>query len=229
MIANPPTVRDTPAPSRSTASIPHSTTRDTTTSRSSLPHTSGDSIPEWRLVPNDNNIGQRNVYPISGGGTSGFAADFDQLQFMMKNPMLTTVGMKVQITLPAFLQKLGWRVEFLNPGGASFPLRTGESQYIKMKIIPGADFTPADIPANDKTIQLWGYAGGILVGGVSYTLDPTAKPPSYGGGTGTECEKIAVSRLKCLDTCVDTRHEKVRRVRIRKINIDIELDDGSQD
>jgi hypothetical protein len=188
----------------------------------------GDSIPEWRLVPNDNNIGQRNVYPISGGGTSGLTADFNQLQFTMKNPMATTVGMKVQITLPAFLQKLGWRVEFLNAGGSSFPLRPGESQKISMKIIPGSDFTAADISATDKSIQLWGYAGGILVGGMSYTLDPTVKPP-HGGGTGGECEKIATSLLNCLDSCIDTKHEKVRRVRIRKINIDIELDEGCQD
>ncbi len=31
----------------------------------------GDSIPAWRLVPNDNNISQRNVFPVLGGGTSG--------------------------------------------------------------------------------------------------------------------------------------------------------------
>ncbi len=54
-------------------------------------------------------------------------------------------------------------------------------------------------------------------------------PPSHGGGTGSECEKIATSLLKCIDTCIDTKHEKVRRVRIRKINIDIELDEGCQD
>ena len=189
----------------------------------------GDSIPEWRLVPNDNNIGQRNVFPISGGGTSGFTSDFNSLQFTMKNPMLTTVGMKVQVTLPAFLQKLGWRVEFLNPGGAAFPLRPGDSQVITMKMIPGADFTPGDIPAGDKTVHLWGYAGGILVGGMTYTLDPTVKPTSGGHGGEDQCGKIAESLLACLDTCIDTKREKVKRVRIRKINIDIEIDDGCQD
>ncbi|MBP2320337.1 hypothetical protein JOF56_000722 [Kibdelosporangium banguiense] len=30
--------------------------------------TAGEVIPEWRLVPNDNNIGQRNVNPVPGGG-----------------------------------------------------------------------------------------------------------------------------------------------------------------
>ena len=33
--------------------------------------TAGEVIPEWRLVPNDNNIGQRNVNVIPGGGGGG--------------------------------------------------------------------------------------------------------------------------------------------------------------
>jgi zinc metalloprotease ZmpB len=39
--------------------------------------TAGDSIPEWRLVPNDNNIGQRNVFPVAGGdGLNGLVNTF---------------------------------------------------------------------------------------------------------------------------------------------------------
>ena len=30
--------------------------------------TASETIPEWRLVPNDNNIGQRNVTVLPGGG-----------------------------------------------------------------------------------------------------------------------------------------------------------------
>ena len=100
----------------------------------------GDSIPEWRLVPNDNNIGQRNVFPISGGGTSGLTAAFDRLQFQLKNPNLTTARMEVRTVLPAFLARRGWKIEFLNSGGAAFPLHAGESRHIIMKLIPGSDF-----------------------------------------------------------------------------------------
>ena len=46
----------------------------------------GDSIPEWRLVPHDNNIGQRNVAPVPGGGTSGLAEEFNGLSFELKKP-----------------------------------------------------------------------------------------------------------------------------------------------
>jgi hypothetical protein len=188
----------------------------------------GDAIPEWRLVPNDNNIGQRNVYPISGGGTSGLTASFNQQPFRIKNPHLTVAGVQVRVTLPAFLQRLGWKIEFLNPGGAAFPLGPGESRDIVMKILPANDFTAADLPTGDRTIQVLGYAGGMLVGGMSYILDPNLKPPGSGSSDGN-CQRIAESLLKCLDHCHDGKPEKVRRVRIRKINVDIELEEDCGD
>ena len=137
----------------------------------------GDSVPEWRLVPNDNNIGQRNVYPISGGGTSGLTEDFNRLSFQLKNPHLTTAATEVRTVLPSFLDKRGWKIEFLNRGGGSFPLAPGESRNMIIRLVPGGDFSPADVAASpDKTIQLYGYAGGILVGGMSYVIDPNLKP-----------------------------------------------------
>lgn len=182
----------------------------------------GDSIPEWRLVPNDNNIGQRNVFPISGGGTSGLTAAFDRLQFQLKNPNSTTTRMEVHAMLPAFLERRGWKIEFLNPGGTAFPLHPGESRHIIMKLIPGSDFTPEDVSSSpEKTIHLYGYAGGILVGGMSYELDPNLKELEPDGPEhGSECNKVAEVLLKC----VELPREKVRRVRIRKVNVDIEFE-----
>jgi hypothetical protein len=186
----------------------------------------GDSIPEWRLVPNDNNIGQRNVFPISGGGTTGLTRDFDRLRFTLRNPHLTTARMEVQTVLPSLLEKRGWKIEFLNPGGASFPLRPGESRDIITRLIPGADFTMADATSSfDKTIHLSGHADGILVGGMSYELDPALKPPQLGGPTHGECTDMAEALLKC----VEIPREKVRRVRIRKVNVDIEFEDECLD
>ncbi len=187
----------------------------------------GDSIPEWRLVPNDNNIGQRNVFPVSGGGTSGLTAASDRFQFQLKNPNLTATHMVVRAVLPAFLAKRGWQVEFSNPGGAAFPLGAGESRNIVPKLIAGADFTPEEVTGSvDRTIQLYGYAGGILVGGMSFALDPKLKPPEpVGPRRGVECEELAEALLKC----VVLPREKVRRVRIRKINVDIEFEDECPD
>ena len=182
----------------------------------------GDSIPEWRLVPNDNNIGQRNVFPISGGGTSGLTESFGRLQFQLKNPHRETARVEVRTVLPAFLERRGWKVGFTSPGGGSFPLHPGEGRSVVVRLIPGKDFTPADVAASaDKTIHLYGYAGGILVGGLSYELDPTLKPGRPGrGGRGGECKRIA----ELLLDCVDLPRERVRGVRVRKVNVDIEIE-----
>jgi hypothetical protein len=186
----------------------------------------GDSIPEWRLVPNDNNIGQRNVYPISGGGTSGLTEDFNRLSFQLKNPHLTKAAMEVRTVLPSFLEKRGWKIEFLNRGGGSFPLAPGESRNMIIRLVPGKDFSPADVTASpDKTIHLYGYAGGILVGGMSYTIDPNLKPVKPGVGHGRKCREIGEELLACL-VLTDS---KICRVRIRRVNIDLEIEDQDRE
>jgi hypothetical protein len=182
---------------------------------------SGDSIPEWRLVPNDNNIGQRNVFPISGGGTSGLTADFNRLRFDLKNPHVVAARMEVRTVLPSFLEKRGWKIEFQNRGGSAFPLGPGENREIVTKFVPGAVFTQADAAAaSDKTIRLYGYAGGILVGGMSYEVDPNLKPPVPEGKPSDKCSAIAETLLNC----IEIPHKKVRRVSVHKVNVDIELE-----
>ena len=89
----------------------------------------GDTIPEWRLVPNDNNIGQRNVAPVpGGGGLVGPAAAFEKRGFTLKNPLGVRAGMQMEVTFPAFLRDRGWTMRFLNPGGAAPVLEAGASQ-----------------------------------------------------------------------------------------------------
>src|SRR5262249_10416914 len=112
----------------------------------------GDSIPEWRLVSNDNNIGQRNVFPVSGGGTSGLMNSFGRVEFRLKNPHQKEARMEVRAVLPAFLQRRGWKVGFPSPGGAAFPLGAGESRTVGVRLLPGQDFTPADVDASSDRI-----------------------------------------------------------------------------
>ena len=183
----------------------------------------GDSIPEWRLVPNDNNIGQRNVYPISGGGTSGLTTDFNRLTFQLKNPHLTTAAMEVRTVLPSFLEQRGWKIEFLNRGGASFPLPPHESRNMIIRLTSGRDFSPADVTASpDKTIHLYGYAGGIRVGGMSYEVDPSLKAPKGDGRRrGEECAKLGEELIKC----IELSRQRVCRVHIRNVNVDLEIAD----
>jgi len=90
-----------------------------------------------------------------------------------------------------------------------------------IRLIPGGDPFPMDeVASTEKTIHLLGYAGGMLVGGMSYEIDPNLKVGKQGGGErSVECGKIGAEILKC----VDLSHEKAYRVRVRKISVDIEF------
>jgi zinc metalloprotease ZmpB len=187
----------------------------------------GDSIPEWRLVPNDNNVGQRNVAPVPGSGTSGLTAEFDHLEFELKNPLTDAAKMRVEATLPPLLAERGWRMEFLNRGGSSFALKPGESRDVVMRLIPGEPFSKSDVEnTSEKTIRLLGYAGEQLIGGLSYLLDPTIthprRPPDGSEHGRDECTRTAQALVDCLEL----RHDDVRRVRIRKITVDIEFEES---
>jgi hypothetical protein len=187
----------------------------------------GDLIPDWRLIPNDNNIGQRNVAPVAGGGgTTGVTEEFDGLEFELKNPLTKQATMRVSATLPPLLVERGWKLEFRNRGGASFPLRPGESRNVVMRMVAGAPFETSDIEqAQERTIHVAGYAGGILVGGLSYVLDPALKHPTRRPHKKRhrvidECERTAEGLVDCLEV-----PENVSRVRVRKITVDIEFEE----
>ena len=79
--------------------------------------TAGETIPEWRLVPNDNNVGQRNVNPVpGGGGERGLMAGLNGVSFLVGNPNPRRGMMTFNVTLPSLLSKLGWRLELVGVG-----------------------------------------------------------------------------------------------------------------
>lgn len=142
--------------------------------------TAGDSIPEWRLVPNDNNIGQRNVFPVAGGGGArGLLASLKGVAIQVKNPLNSPARTIVKAVLPKFLAGSDWAVTFANPGADAFTLKPGETKTVVLQLKPGKDFTADDVrKTKDATIQIEAYANGILVGGMSYQLDPQLKGPA---------------------------------------------------
>ena len=139
----------------------------------------GDSIPEWRLVPNDNNIGQRNVFPVAGGGgLKGLVAALEGTKIVIKNPLHDAARVVITAVLPRFLVAYGWQVVFTNPGAGAFALRPGETKTIVLSLKAGKEFTTDEvIRAKDAVIHIEARTNGILVGGMSYTLDPKILTP----------------------------------------------------
>lgn len=206
----------------------------------------GNSIPEWRLVPNDNNIGQRNVAPVPGG-TTGLTEEFRDLTFTAKNPLTHAAGVQLEHTLPALLVQRGWSLAFTNPGGAAFTLAPGETREVTMHLVQGEDFGAQDVESvEDRSITVAARVGGFLVGGMTYALDPTVTRPNRpGGGKDHHGENPApgqpghehdehcgcsedrrTDRLaELLVRSMERRPQRVRDVDIRKVVVEIELED----
>jgi hypothetical protein len=133
--------------------------------------------PHWRLVPFDNNIGQRNVAPVAGGGgVSGLVASFQNRTFTARNPFDRTARVVLEAVLPQFLVKRGWSVRFQSAGRAMFSLPARGDRKIVFTLVPGADFKPSDV-GKDALIQIHTRIDGQLIGGMSYQVDPKLKHP----------------------------------------------------
>ena len=205
----------------------------------------GESIAEWRLVPHDNNCGQRNVHPVpAGAGLEGIVAELDGRTFTVHNPFDGKARMQVVITLPAVLEKRGWKITARSEGGLSFGLGSGERRRVVLAVEAGEEIHADDVrETEDRSVVVSVSGNGILLGGMTYQLDPDrtrmmpqdeGKDPRDGhehehGDTHEDedceddreaCATKARELLKCLDLPVDG----IAEVRIRSIQVDIDLE-----
>lgn len=167
--------------------------------------TAGDTIPEWRLVPHDNNIGQRNVAPVAGGGgATGLLKSFENRRFFVNNPFKATVKIELKVTLPSLLSKKGWQLAFADQG-QSFTLDVGQKREVLMYFVKGEEFTPEEVRAEEREsaskaakttggepisaevkgqenleIIVESYANEMLIGGMTYLLDPSLQEAGRG-------------------------------------------------
>jgi hypothetical protein len=189
----------------------------------------GESIPEWRLVPHDNNIGQRNVHPVpAAGGAAGIMAVLDGRRFTVRNPFDRRVRIMIRTELPPVLARRQWTVDFANPGGRAFSLAPGQSREVRVAVTAGADVTADDVTtAADRDVVMYVEADGILIGGMSYRLDPTRAQPlpqPTGHGKGGACDDPCAEAAEDLLRCLHLPGRHVDRVRVRTIGVDLDID-----
>ncbi len=186
--------------------------------------TGTESIQEWRLVPHDNNVGQRNVSVVPGaGGMEALMLALNGAFFMAGNNLNRRAGMELRVEMPKVLAEKGWLLQFDGIPNNNFTLKAGEKREIRLKLKQGSQFTKADIEgASDRMINVNLLANGILLGGMSYYVDPDLKKPSGGKQPGCkDCDGAAQKLLDCLKISGD---KKVKKVCVKKISVDIELD-----
>ncbi len=182
--------------------------------------------PHWRLVPFDNNIGQRNVAPVAGGGgLTGLMASFGPRHFWVNNPYSFEGRVKLDVMLPEWLTLRGWGFAFVNPGGSSFTLPARGSREVLLELKAGSDFSPSDVPRapTESRIVVRAIVNGIPVGGMSYTIDPHLKspPPEVPAKERKQCVEVAKKLLECMCLPVD----EVKSARIKRVTLDIEMKD----
>lgn len=186
--------------------------------------TGTETIQEWRLVPNDNNVGQRNVTVLPGeGGSEALMASLDGAFFMAGNNLNRKAVMELRVEMPAILAKKGWQLQFDGISNNKFQSKAGEKRRIRLMLKKGTEFTKADIEGSvDRMINVSLLANGILLGGMSYYVDPNLKKPSGGKlPPGKDCGDAAQQLLDCLKISGD---KKVKKVCVKKVSVDIELD-----
>ena len=174
--------------------------------------TGTETIQEWRLVPNDNNVGQRNVSVVPGeGGGEALMASLDGAFFMAGNNLNRRAVMELQVEMPKVLGDKGWRLQFDGISDNKFLLTAGEKRKIQLMLKKGAEFTKADIEGSaDRMINVSLLANGILLGGMSYYVDPNLKKPSGGKQPqGKDCDGAAQKLIECLKISGGKKVKKV--------------------
>lgn len=193
----------------------------------------GESMPEWRLVPNDNNIGQRNVAPIAGaGGLINLLASLQKRVFFVRNPLQEKAKITFEITMPRPLVKR--QVSITIAEARENTLILGKDEKIPVTILIDAgikeDFRIEEFE-KDFLINITVKANGITIGGMTYAIDPKIKEPTGRG----RCRVIKQTDKPYTNKLDDSLSEilnaeefdgrVVKKVTIKKINVDIEFEE----
>jgi len=130
-------------------------------------------IPEHRFVPFDNNIGQRNISPVRPT-LLDILELFHKHLIWVRNPYRKPVVVRIEVSLPKFLQKLGWKLAIKSAGGGTFELGPRAKRKVLFALIPGKEFEPdllkRSITRGDDEIQIRSLIDGEVSGGMSYKL-----------------------------------------------------------
>jgi hypothetical protein len=182
--------------------------------------TAGETIPEWRLVPNDNNVGQRNVNPVpGGGGERGLMAGLDGVSFFVGNPNPQRGKMTFDVILPSLLSKLGWRLELVDVGGG-FTLASGAKREVFIKLHPGQPFTRDAVEATqDRDIRIDVLANDNLIGGMTYQLDPDLSHP---WNVDRPKDKCCLDEAQRLADCLGIKQE-IGKVCVKEIVVGLKV------
>lgn len=130
-------------------------------------------IPEWRLVPHDNNIGQRNVHPVVAKKVAGgFKLDIAKLPFWVRNNGDKPVVATAQVKLPRWLAQLDWKFDMVGPQPGRIVVKPGTMEKVTLAVAKEGKVFAADnlTPQADRNIVVTVLQDGIAVGGMTFQI-----------------------------------------------------------
>lgn len=137
-------------------------------------------IPHFRLVPFDNNIAQRNVAPVAGGGSgSGLVGSFVDRTFLVRNPFDRAVDVRFEIQQHELLEKVGFRLGIKGVDiQDGFKLESRDSRKVVIDVLQRPEeFTNDEVASQNEPVrvEVRVFTDGLLTGGMTYELDPNLK------------------------------------------------------
>ncbi len=160
-------------------------------------------IPEWRLVPNDNNIGQRNVHPVDNQLN---LVAWENLPFWVRNHGKKPVRLSTEIKLPDWLSKLGW--SFAVPQITRETVaRPAQMLKVNLAVKSGKAFDESVLAREkDHDIVVTVFHDGMPAGGMTFRITPAKRRPQP-----VARSKVASKGKASAKTRVAAKKAKTRR------------------
>lgn len=191
------------------------------------------SVPHSRFVPFDNNIGQRNVAPVPGGG--GLRALVEALRhrrFRVRNPYPWPLRITLDAELPDLLRERGWSLTWEHAGAGAFTLAARESRVVQFSLEPGEDFTPEQARIAQAEIVILTLGDDKVEGGMTYRIDHgmihpprEVAEPSDDRGRDEDCQDPCSDAGRELLECLDLPTKGLAGARLRTITVDLDFRD----
>jgi hypothetical protein len=130
-------------------------------------------IPEWRLVPHDNNIAQRNVHPVF---PQLVKVDWKKLPFWIRNHGRLPVRLGLTVKVPNWLGRLGWKFSVPQITKDRAVLKPDQLLKVNVAMTKGKPYNTAVLAKQaDHDIVFTVLQDGMPVGGMTYRLSADAK------------------------------------------------------
>lgn len=135
-------------------------------------------IGEWRLVPHDNNLGQRNVTPVEVifgpiDDPTELKFNLENFPFWIRNHGRKRSIVEFQIAIPLWMQELGWKITPVKDSEKKMVLKPNEMRKVALSI--GKRGKPFDgktlASKKDRSIVVTVLKNGIAEGGMTFVLE----------------------------------------------------------